>query len=119
MKMSAAYLGDTAKHLADAGYEVKQSTDTKLTGDAVAFQRTRYACNKIPDARIVLEALVYPDGQEAYFLEVLQAGALRSFSFPLDSWKFRPTTVEFKYYIHPDTGLGLSFILDLKLPVSS
>jgi hypothetical protein len=56
---------------------------------------------------------VYPNGEEAYYLEVVRIGAMHGFSFPLDSWKFRPATVEFKYYLHPDTGLGLSFFLNL------
>ncbi len=116
MKMSAAYLAQTVAHLEKAGYQITETSDTKESNGAVAFHRTSYRCHKAQAAALVLELLLYPDGREAYYLEILQAGVLRSLSFPLDSWKFRPTLVEFKYYIHPNSGLGLSFILDLKPP---
>jgi hypothetical protein len=116
MKMSAAYLEETVAHLAQAGYAVTKSTDTKKTGEQVAFERTRYECSKAPDSNFVLEVLAYWNGSEAYYMELVRAGPIRSFSFPLDSWKYRPSSVEFKYYIHPASGLGLSFILDLSPP---
>lgn len=113
MKMSASYLAQTAAHLREAGYLVTENTQVKHRGDNVIFQRTFYQCRKPPEVDIVLEALTYPDGRETYYLEILQVGPLRSLSFPLDSWKFHPAMIEFKYYSEPETGMGLSFMLDL------
>jgi hypothetical protein len=113
MKMSALYMSQTADHLRSAGYTIEHTTEVKKTGESVAFERQRYRCCHGSDATFIMEALTYPDGIETYYMEITKIGSLRSFSFPLDSWKFRKSTVEFKYYIHPETGLGLSFILDL------
>lgn len=113
MKMSALYMSQTADHLRSAGYTIEHSTDLKKTGESVAFDRQRYRCTHGSEVNFIMEALIYPDGLESYYMEITKIGNLRSFSFPLDSWKFRKSTVEFKYYIHPQTGLGLSFILDL------
>ena len=113
MKLSASYLAPTAAHLREAGYLVTENTQVKHRGDDVIFQRTCYQCRSLPAVDIVLEAVTYPDGGERYFLEIMRMGPLRSLSFPSDSWKFHPTMIEFKYYSEPETGMGLSFILDL------
>ena len=116
MEMSAAYLRQTVAHLQQAGYEVTESADTPLRAQQPVFERVRFRCRTAPETDFILELLTYPDGREAYYLEIVRIGVLRCTSFPLDSWKFRPASVEFKFYVHPETGLGLSFILDLAQP---
>lgn len=112
MEMSGAYLRQTVEHLRNAGYAVVESEDSRERTGELVFDRTKFQCQKDENA-FVLELIQYPDGKEAYYLEILRMGSIRSTSFPLDSWKFRPQLVEFKYYIEPRTGLGLSFTLDL------
>ncbi|MFM6990134.1 MAG: hypothetical protein ACKOWD_02375 [Rhodoferax sp.] len=113
MEMTAAYMAQTVAHLKAAGFEITESTDTSSRDGATVFHRIRYQCERLPDCNLALEVLTYPGGRESYFLELLQMGPMHSFSFPLDSWKFRPTSVEFKYYINPQSGLGLAFALNL------
>jgi hypothetical protein len=63
-----------------------------------------------------LELVERPGEHERYFLEIIRFHGLRSFSFPLDSWKFKGTSLELKYYALPDSGLGLALTLDLSGP---
>ncbi len=111
--MSADYLAKTIAHLESAGYAVTTEHDAPQRDTITLFNRTRYHCQRNAQDHLVLELLVYPNRAEAYYLEIVRMGAMHSFSFPLDSWKFRPASIEFKYYLHPDTGLGLSFFLTL------
>ena len=113
MEMSADYLEKTVNHLKAASYVVTTEHDAPQREQQTIFNRTRYHCQRSEQDHIILELLVYPNGVEAYYLEIVRMGAMHSFSFPLDSWKFRPTSIEFKYYLHPETGLGLSFFLSL------
>lgn len=113
MEMSADYLAKTIAHMASAGYTVKKEEDAPQRDGRAVFDRTRYHCQRGEQDQLILELLVYPNGLEAYYLEIVRMGAIHSFSFPLDSWKFRPASIEFKYYLHPDSGLGLSFFLSL------
>jgi hypothetical protein len=113
MEMSADYLAKTIAHMASAGYTVKTQDDAPQRDGYAIFERTRYDCHRGAHDHLILELLVYPNGVEAYYLEIVRMGSIHSFSFPLDSWKFRPTSIEFKYYLHPETGLGLSFFLSL------
>ena len=112
MEMSAAYLRQTVEHLKSNGYTVNESEDSRERGGQRVFERTKFCCQKGENS-FVLELIEYPDGTEAYYLEILRMGSIRSTSFPLDSWKYRPQLVEFKYCIEPRSGLGLSFVLDL------
>lgn len=113
MKMSASYLAETMNHLQKNAYVVTKHSETKYRAEILVFHRTTYRCVKSPEIDIALEALSYPDGREAYYLEIFHIGPLRSLSFPLDSWKIQPTYIEFKYYSHPQTAMGLAFTLDL------
>lgn len=113
MQMSAAYMAQTMVHLRSAGFGVTELDAPKLRDEQLVFQRTRYTCRRPPDVDLVIEVITYPDGKEAYFLEIRKMGPMRCFSFPLDSWKFRTMAIEFKYSLDPATGLGLSFVLDL------
>lgn len=113
MQMSAAYMAQTVEHLRSAGFGVTEIDAPKLRDEQLVFQRSRYICCRPPDVDLVLEVITYPDGKETYFLEMRKVGPMRCFSFPLDSWKFRPMAIEFKYGIEPTSGLGLSFVLDL------
>jgi len=112
MEMSADYMAETVEHMQRFGYSVTEAKDTNERDGQLVFNRTKYSCQSA-EAELVLEVLCYADGREAYFMEIVRMGAMSSFSFPLDSWKFRPETVEFKYYVHPATGLGLSFLINL------
>jgi len=105
MEMSADYMAQTVEHLQSHGYRVTEGKDKTDRDGQLVFNRTKYSCESA-DAELVLEVICYADGREAYFMEIVRMGAMSSFSFPLDSWKFRPETVEFKYYVHPETGLG-------------
>jgi hypothetical protein len=117
MEMSAAYMAQTVEHLRKAGgFEVQTTHEDKTRDGEPVFHRVLHRCHHANGDELLLETITYPGGREAYHLAVTKIGAMSSFSYPLDSWKFRPTTVEFKYAIHPESGLGLSFILTLQAP---
>ncbi len=111
MEMSAHYMRETVAFLATKGYNVTTEQDEKRRDEQLIFVRERHTISRGAQESFLLETLTYPDQTETYFLEIKHYFALHSFSFPLDSWKHRPEKIEFKYYTHPETGLGLSFIL--------
>jgi len=106
--MTAEWMGTTADFLAANGWEVE-----RLDTEDDAFVRTRYDIRGGDREHLVLEALTYPDGDERYWLQLVSWHGLRSYPFPLDSWKHRDAFVEFKFHVEPVTGLGLSFFVDL------
>ncbi len=112
MEMSADYMRQTAEHMAAKGYALEVERDEKERDGQRIFVRDRYALTRNDNEHFILECITYPDGQEKYFIEVKRYHSIYTFSFPLDSWKHRPDRVEFKYYALPETGLGLSFILN-------
>lgn len=100
----------TASGLAEAGFQVSLERDDKHRDDVLVYERMRWTLLRGDTERLVLEALQYPDGRASFFLE-LDFHGLKTHSFPLDSWKLWPERVEFKYYLHPETGQGLTFTL--------
>ena len=114
MEMTADYLAKTAEFRGGCGFEHTAEADTSERDGATVFHRTRHQLRRPPDEHLVLEAITYPSGTEAFYLEIVGFHGLRSTSFMLDSWKHFKDRVEFKYYAHPESGMGLSFVLDLE-----
>jgi hypothetical protein len=113
MEMNTAYFEATLKFLETKGYVLKQQLDEYVEEQGVVFSRVRVDCHFADDCRFIFEMLLYAQGHEDFFLEILKIGRMRSFSFPLDSWKYHPNRIEFKFRDDPATGLGLALTLDL------
>lgn len=108
-----AYFEATLKHLESKGFAVEASSDDHRENDALVFRRKTAHCVLADDCKFSFEALAYATGNTVFYLELLKVGRVRSFSFPLDSWKFHPNRIEFKYRDDPETGLGLALTFDL------
>lgn len=113
MEMNTAYFEATLNFLETKGYALKKQLDEHIEEQGVVFSRVRVDCHLADDCRFIFEMLRYTQGQEDFFLEILKIGRMRSFSFPLDSWKYHPNRIEFKFRDDPATGLGLALTLDL------
>jgi hypothetical protein len=113
MEMTKAYYEATLDHLQAKGFTVESVFDEQREKDSLVFHRQRATCQLDAHCRFIFEAIFYTQGQEDFFLEILQLGRARSFSFPLDSWKYHANRIEFKYRDDPETGLGLAITLDL------
>jgi len=114
MEMSDAYLDETAVFLETKGYtKVTENAFYGAADDAEQAQCVRHTLRKGDEEYFILEVVTHPNAKDRYFLEIIKFHSLRSQSFPLDSWKFFPDRVEFKYYVQDVAGLGLSFVLSL------
>ncbi len=112
MEMTPAYMAETAEFLRGEGYALSIDEQTYGAG-AHAPKATCYTVQRGPALHLVLETVHDVDGGVRYFLEIVRYFGLRSYSFPLDSWKHFPDRVEFKFIPKDATGLGLSFTVDL------
>lgn len=114
MEMSGSYLEETALFLETKGYaKVTENSIYGAADDAEQAQCVRHTLRKGDEEHFILEVVTHPNSKDRYFLEIRKFHYLCSQSFPLDSWKFFPDRVEFKYYVQDVAGLGLSFILSL------
>ncbi len=118
MKMSKKYMEETAVFISSRGYELKKENDemNSVQDDGQGEEidgRVRFVLSSESQKEFILECVSYASGVENYFLEIKKYFQLRCFSFPLDSWKYFPDRVEFKFYAIDEPPLGLSFILDL------
>jgi hypothetical protein len=113
MEMSRAYFEATLKYFESKAFAIQCTSETKEQDGQLFFTRMRADCILDDHCSFVFESLIYPDGHEEFFLEIKRMGRMRSFSFPLDSWKYHANRVEFKYRDDPATGLGLSLTIDL------
>ncbi|MEL6343084.1 MAG: hypothetical protein AAFV53_08105 [Myxococcota bacterium] len=113
--MSTTYLEQTIDWLKVQGFVVERTEDTAEQHGKILFTRTRFDLRRGPDEHLGIEELCYPDGRQIWYLDIVRFHGLRSTSFPLDSWKYRDAYVEFKYYTHPDTGMGLSVVLERRM----
>jgi hypothetical protein len=113
MEMTKAYYEATLNHLQSKGFTVQSVIDEHIEKDAVVFNRQRSSCQLDEHCQFVFEAIFYTDGHHDFFLEIVKLGRGRSFSFPLDSWKYHANRIEFKYRDDPETGLGLAITIDL------
>ncbi len=112
MIVTTEYMASTASAMIEAGYTCELEAIDKLRNGALVYEGRRWTLRR-DEIILELEALRYADGKEAFYLKIVQYHGISCESFPLDSWKLWPERIEFKYYSHPDTGLGLAF--DLKL----
>jgi len=113
MEMSVAYFDATLLHLQSKGVAVKEKLDRHEAAGVLVFERKTAHCSFCSDDVLILEALSYAAGQQVFYLEIVKCGRMKSFSFPLDSWKFHADRIEFKFRDDPETGLGLALTLDL------
>jgi len=113
MEMNLDYFEATLSHLQSKGFTVRIELDDHCANGELVFSRKRARCDLDETCRLSLEALSYLNGREDFFLEIIKMGRMRSFSFPLDSWKFHADRIEFKFRDDPETGLGLALTVDL------
>ena len=111
MEMSPEYAQETANFLAQQGFTLDLKTQPVLDKHTQEkrYQSTQYRLT-CTQQNLVLEVVSYPDDSHRYFLEI-QHYFLASFSFELDSWKYRDEHIEFRYYTNPETGGALTFKL--------
>jgi hypothetical protein len=113
MEMSPAYAAETAEALSQKGFSVMREPLPEDTDGVLVYEGDRYTF-EAEGERLVLEVLTYvSDGEHAYFLEIADFHGLRTFSFPLDSWKHRDNRIEFKFVADPRTAMGLAFTVPL------
>ncbi len=105
-------MAKTVAGLVKAGFRVSLERDNKTRGDVTVYERLRWTLTRAKSVQLELEALDYPDGTAAFYLQVTDYHGLSTPSFPLDSWKLWPARIEFKFYTHPESGQGLTFTLD-------
>jgi hypothetical protein len=113
MDMNLAYYEATLVHLASKGFVIQSKSDDHHNSGQLVFHRKTARCDHPDDCSLSFEALSYPDGHDDFYLEIIKMGRMRSFSFPLDSWKYHANRIEFKYRDDPETGLGLALTIDL------
>lgn len=104
-------MANAASGLVDAGFHAVVERDDKRRDGTLVYERVRWTLTRGEHEELELEALSYPDGTESFFLRLVRFHGMRTHSFPLDSWKLWPERIEFKYYVHPETGQGLAFTL--------
>lgn len=109
MEMTPAYMREAAEGMADKGFSLRaHRREVDGQPDIVALA---YELDRGDSESLVLECVEHPEAGARYFLEVRNFHGLRSFSFPLESWKLRDDRIEFKYYALDDTGRGLALTL--------
>lgn len=114
MEMSNEYMDESATFLEGKGFVVereRQEIEIDGEGEALLF---RYLFYRGEHERFAMETWQYPSGEERYYLEIERYYKIASTSFPLDSWKYKPHQIEFKYYVVDRSSMGLSFILNLE-----
>ena len=118
MDMSAEYMSESVQAMASKGYQLTSSTeahephDERIQTDTHVLRR--FDSTLKVEQELILESIKYRDQSERYYLEIKKYHGLRSFSFPLDSWRHFDDRIEFKYYVLTTSGLGLSFIVDFE-----
>lgn len=111
MEMSPEYADETAAEMTEHGYTLNTDKENRMDGSILRFKSTRHHLSA-ENQHLILEVIRYPDGEIRYFLEIAMYGGLSSFSFELDSWKYRDDHVEFRYYTNPETGGALTIRLN-------
>ncbi|MCH9688240.1 MAG: hypothetical protein K0V04_42810 [Deltaproteobacteria bacterium] len=112
MLVTTEYMAETASAMIEAGYKCELESIDRLRDGHLIYEGRRWTLRR-DGVVLELEALRYPGGNEVFYLKIVQYHGISASSFPLDSWKLRPERVEFKYYTHPETGIGLAFDLSL------
>lgn len=110
MEMSPAYMDETARAMEKKGYALAVEPLTGEVDGEVKYTGTRFTLTA-EEREFQLEALTYGDDDHTYFLQIVNFHGMRTFSFPLDSWKHRDNRVEFKFVADKATAQGLAFIL--------
>ena len=112
MKMTAAWMEETVASLEGQGFVCERETAPRELEGVVVFERTRYVLRRDDGRRrLAVEVLVYPNGTETYWLEVMDWYGLSFTPYQLDSWRHRDDRLEFKYGVDPETAMGLSFTI--------
>jgi len=108
--MSLGYLHETIQALEERGYTSLKTEDNLEKDGVKIFDRTRYELTHGEEVQFNLEYLLYPNGEETFWLEIKKYYKMWSYNFEIDSWKYRDDRVEFRYYTRED-GVALTFIL--------
>ncbi len=110
MDMSHTYVRRTVEALGERGFSIEEN-EKRYESDEVEGPRSTSFELRLGDAiHWTLETVFLDDGEERYFLEVHRYYGMRGYSYPLDSWKFFPDRVEFKYEVNPESSMGPSLI---------
>jgi hypothetical protein len=113
MEMNLAYFEATLNHLKKSKFSVETVDDFHQKNNELIFERKKALCRLGDECAFDFEALQYRNGRLDFYLQILKIGRVKSFSFPLDSWKYHANRIEFKYRDDPQTGLGLALTIDL------
>jgi hypothetical protein len=113
MDMTPKYLADAADAFVRHGFALTRTEAVLGQVEGRPCTSTKFELERGDAERLVLEVVDHPVEGHRYFMEIARFHGMRSFSFPLDSWKVRPTTIELKYYALADSGLGLSLTIDM------
>jgi hypothetical protein len=110
MEMSPNYASETADVLANHGYSLKTDEQECTNQTELRYNAIRYHLTA-KNQELILEVVSYPNGDNRYYLEIVQYLGLSTFSFELDSWRFRDDHIEFRYYTNSETGEALTIKL--------
>jgi len=113
-KSTVETMAEAVSGMVEAGFHASLERNDKHRDETLVFERWHWTLTRGDTECFELEALRYPNGAESFFLQLVRFHGMRTFSFPLDSWKLWPDRIEFRYYTHPETGQGLTFILALE-----
>ena len=113
MEMSPDYLSQAADTFVRHGFALTRSETVLGELAEGPCRSTTYDLRRGSVEHFVLEWVSHPSEGDRYFLQMVSFHGLRSFSFPLDSWKVRAASIELKYYTVAESGLGLSLTLAL------
>ena len=111
MEMSVEYMKKAVELFQKHGFTAEPSV--RQIDGSPDIEATSYRLTRGEHEELVLEHVTYTEQPTAYYLQLVRFHGMRSFSFPLDSWKIREHSIELKYYALPDTGLALSITLEL------
>lgn len=112
MEMSPAYMAETAEVLSKKGYTITITELDERVEEQTVYVGQRYTLHADGE-HIEMEALTYTDGSHAYYIKLVDFHGMESFSYPLDSWKWRDHLVEFKLVADPATATGLALRVSL------
>ncbi|MEL6341242.1 MAG: hypothetical protein AAFQ65_15160 [Myxococcota bacterium] len=110
MDMSHDYVRRTVEALSERGFSV-DPREKRYESDEIEGPNSQCFDLRLGDAiHWTLETVFLGEGEERYFLEVHRYYGMRGYSYPLDSWKFFPDRIEFKYEVNPESSMGPSLI---------
>ena len=112
MEMSHDYMRETVAKMTEHGFAADEEHAEVSRQGGRPTNATATSWCAVTASTWCSNASSIPTVARAYWLEVRRMGAIHTFPFPLDSWKWRDDQVEFSFYGRHD-GSALSFVLRL------